>query len=366
MRFTVDSRELTASILSVIKALPVRTTLPCLEGIFVDAKNDGISLKCSDLMLQKECIVRGDVFEEGQSIIPGKLVSEFVRKLPSGHATISTEGNSISISCGRVKTVLQAIDFEEFPEMEFDGDNYTIEIDRDDCKKMITGTVFATAQDDSKPILNGVLMEISDSITAVSTDAYQFAMIKVPLKNAIENKKAVIPARALNEISHVLDETEKDVRLTFTRTHVKFDIGHTCLIARMLEGNYIDYKRILPTEYKTRVIVDRGELVDSIDRAQLMAREGNNNIVMNFTGKKLSISARSFIGNFNEEIDVQTTGEDVEIAFNPKYCLNILRNISDEKICVDLLSGISPCVIRPLQGESYYYLIVPVRVFSQY
>ena len=366
MRFHVESRELAAGILSVIKALPLRTTLPCLEGIFVDAKKDGVHLKCSDLMLQKECIIRADVEEEGQAILPGKLTAEFIRKLPANETTISTEGKNVDVSCGRLKTVFQALEYEDFPEMMFDGETYTIDLKKEDCKNMIMRTSFATAQDDIKPILGGVLMELGEELTAVSTDAYQFAMVKVPLKNPVPNKKAVIPARALNEISHILDETEKDVQLTFTRTHVKIDIGHTILIARMLEGNYIDYKRILPTEYKTRVVLNRTELIDSIDRASLMAREGNNNIVLHFGNNKLMISSQSFIGKFEEEIDAQSSGEDVDIAFNPKYCLNVLKIISDEKICIDLLSGISPCVIRPLQGEAYYYLIVPVRVFSQY
>lgn len=368
MKFYVDSKFLMAGILSVIKALPVRTTLPCLEGIFLDAKKDGLHLKCSDLMIQKECIVPANIEEEGKAIIPGKLTAEFVRKLPSGETCIEINGKDINIKCGRLNTSLQTMEYEEFPEMRFDGDSYVVEIDKDECKEMISQTVFATAQDDSKPILTGVYLEINNNkITSVATDAYQFAMRTVLLKNEInQESKAVIPSKAMIEISHMIDETEKDVELTFTRTHVKVDIGSTCLTARLLDGNYIDFRRIIPQEYAARVIVNRSELIESIDRAQLVAREGNNNIVMKFTGNNINITSNSFIGKFEEDVEAQSNGEDIEIAFNPKYCMNVLKNISDEKVCIDLLSGISPCVVRPLQGESYYYLIVPVRIYTTF
>ena len=116
----------------------------------------------------------------------------------------------------------------------------------------------------------------------------------------------------------------------------------------------------------SRVLVNRDELICSIDRAQLMAREGNNNIVMQFHDGKLTITANSFVGKIDEEMDVQIIGEDMEIAFNPKYCLNVLKNIPDETVYLDLLTSISPCVVRPVQGDSYYYLIVPVRIYSQF
>ena len=366
MRFYIDSGELTAGVLSVIKALPVRTTMPCLEGIFLMADKAGLHLKCSDLMLQKECILPATVEEEGGAIVPGKLFTEIVRKLPAAICEITIDGKQVDLKCGRVETSLQGIEYEDFPEMRFQGDTFTVRIDREECRDMILQTVFATAQDDSKPILTGVLLELSDCITAVATDAYQFALRKVALETPTKEKTTVIPGKSLLEIARMMDETDKDAELTFTRTHVKVDLGHTCLTARLLDGDYINYRQILPKEYATRALVNRQELMQSIDRAQLMAREGNNNIVMRFGGGKLSITANSYIGKINEELDVQINGEDMEIAFNPKYCMNVLKCIPDETVYLEMLTGISPCVVRPVQGDSYYYLIVPVRIYSQF
>ena len=366
MKFTVDSQELTAGVLSVVKAVPVRTTMQILEGIYMEAKNGQVTLLCSDLMLEKEYHVGADVEEEGRCIIPAKLFTEIVRRLPAGQATVQIDGKSAEIACGRVQMSLQTIDFEEFPRMRFTGDTYTLRMEKDAFKNMIAETVFAAATDDSKPILTGVLLELGTNITAVATDAYQFAMHSIPLATPTEERRTVVPAKSLSEISHMMDESDKDAELTFTRTHVKVDTGISCLTARLLDGDYINYRQILPKEYRTRALINREELMSSIDRAQLMAREGNNNIVMKFSDNHLTITANSFVGKVNEEIDCQIIGDDMEIAFNPRYCMNVLKNIHEENVYFDMTSGISPCVVRPVQGDNFYYLIVPVRIYSQY
>lgn len=365
MRFMIDSQALTAGVLSVIKALPVRTSMQILEGVHLSAEDNVLRLKCSDLMLEKECRLPAVVEEAGKAIVPAKLFAEVVRRLPNETAEIVVSGKSVEISCGRVQMSLQTIDYEEFPEMRFSGETFTVRMDREECRNLILETVFATAQDDSKPILTGVLLELGEEIKAVATDAYQFAMRTVPLEHPTPEKTVVIPGRSLLEVARMMDETEEDVDLTFTRTHIKVDVGHTMLTARLLDGDYIAYRQILPKEYKTRALINRTELMEAIDRAQLMAREGNNNIIMRFGGGKLTINANSFVGKISEEVDAQIVGDDIEIAFNPRYCMNVLKNIHDETVYFDMITGISPCVVRPVQGNRYYYLIVPVRIFTQ-
>ena len=366
MRFYIDSKELNAGILSVIKALPVRSSMAVLEGIHIESTRDGVRLKCSDLMMQKECILPATVEEEGKAIVPGKLFSEMVRKLPEAIAEISLENKSVNISCGRAKSAIQCIEYEEFPDMRFAGETFKLAIDREECRDMILETVFATTQDDSKPLLTGALLEIGENISLVATDMYQLAKRSAPLKESVPPRSVIILGKSLLEIARMMDETENDVELVFTRTHVKVDLTGSCLIARLLEGDYLDYRPLLPKEFKTRVLINRNELIESIDRAQLMAREGNNNIIMKMHSNKLVITANSFAGNINEEIDVQIIGEDIDIAFNPRYCMNILKSVRDENIYLDFLTSISPAVVRPVQGDKFYYLIVPVRIYSQY
>jgi DNA polymerase-3 subunit beta len=229
------------------------------------------------------------------SVIPGKLFSEIVRKLPDSLAEVTLNGKTLDINCGRAKSSLQCVESNEsFPDMRFSGETYMVKMDRADCRDMINQTVFATAQDDSKPILTGVLLELGEEITIVATDAYQFAMRSMPLKNPVPERNVVIPGKSMVEISRMMDETEEDVELTFTKTHVCVNIKYSRLVARLLDGDYIKYKQILPKEHTTRVLIDKDELMESIDRAQLMAREGNNNIVMKFHNDKLTITANSF------------------------------------------------------------------------
>lgn len=366
MRFYIDSKELNAGILSVIKALPTRSTMPILEGIYVEALSTGVKLKCSDLMLQKECILPATVEEEGRAIVPGKLFSEIVRKLPEAIAEVNLLDKAIHISCGRAKSAIQCIDYDDFPDMRFSGETFALTMDPRECRDMIMETVFATSQDESRPILTGALLEISDRINIVATDSYQFAMRSCPLKEEVSPREMIIPGKSLLEIARMMDETEETVEMTFTKTHVKVQLNSACLIARLLEGDYIKYKQILPEEYKTRALINRLELIESIDRAQLMAREGNNNIVMCFHENKLIITANSFVGTINEEMDVTIIGEDLDIAFNPRFCMNILKCIPDENIYMDFVTAISPAVVRPVQGDQYFYLIVPVRIYSQF
>ena len=159
------------------------------------------------------------------------------------------------------------------------------------------------------------------------------------------------------------EETEQDVTLSLTKTHLTVQVNDTRLTARLLDGNYIDYKRIIPKDCKTRVLVNTADFYTMTDRAQLIAREGNNSVMLHFEGDTLTMSAESFVGRGEDTMEVSIVGDPIDIAFNPKYIINILKNISDETVYVEFNSPISPCVIRPVQGDAYLYLIVPMRVY---
>ena len=364
MKLYMDVKELNAGIQSVIKALPVRTTMPVLDGIYMEATSHGLKLRCSDLMLQKECFLPATVEEEGICVVPGKLFCEYIRKLPEAIVQLSLEGAALSIICGKTKNQTQCIEYEEFPEMRFSGSDFSLKMPASVVKDMVQSTVFATSTDDSKPVLSGAFLEVSgDKLTLVATDAYQFALYTWRLEEEMEQRSAILQGKGLIEIARMVDETEKELEMTFSKTHVKVDLGHSCLVSRLLDGNYIDYKRILPKESKTRALISRLDLIESIDRAQLVAREGNNHIVMSFSENLCTISAQSYVGKEHDELEIQMTGENIEIAFNPKYCLNVLKSLEDENVYMELNGSINPCVIRQVQDKTHYYLIVPMRIY---
>lgn len=365
MNLTIDSKELAAGVISVAKALPARASMPILDGIYLQATSDGLRLKCTDLMLQKECTVAAEVSEEGYAVVPGKLFTEIVRKMPEGWVTISLNGDTLEVNCGRAKSSIQCLaDSGNFPDMQFNGESFSVRIEAKKCAEMISQTAFATATEESKPILTGVLIELGSDISFVATDAFQFAKRSMKLQSAMDERSLIVPSKSMVEIGRMMDSVSGDAELTFTKTHVSVSAGTEQLVARLLDGNYIKYQNILPKDHNTRVCLDKRELIDSIDRAQLMARDGSNNILMKIKDSKVIVSANSHAGKVREEVDAQKNGEDVDIAFNPRFLMNILKNVPDDKLYMDFTSSVAPCVIKPAKTEGFFYLVVPVRIYQ--
>ena len=364
MKFTMQTEDLCQGVLSVIKALPVRSAMPVLEGVMIEATGAGLHLTCSDLMFQKECFLPATVEEEGRCILKGKFLSELLRKLPNGPLEAEQEGMILKIKSGRVRQRLQCIEFDEFPVMRAKGDIVDITINAEQLRTMIDHTVFAVSMDDSRPVLTGALLEANaDRMTMVATDSFQFALTTVHTQTGDIDARTIVQGKVLTEISKMAEETEQDITISLTKTHLTVQINDTRLTARLLDGNYIDYHRIIPKECKTRVLMNTADLYTMTDRAQLIAREGNNSVMLHLEGDTLTMSAESFMGRCEDAMEVSIVGDPIDIAFNPKYIINILKNIPDETVYFEFNSPISPCVIRPVQGDAYLYLIVPMRVY---
>ncbi len=367
MKFTLDTKTLNAGLAAVVKALSSRPALPILEGVYVEATQEGVLLKCSDLALQIECLLPATVEQEGKTVAPGRLFSEMARKLPEETVELELNGKALQLVCGRAKTSMQCMEPEDFPDMPFVGEQYSISLPQNKLKDMIRQTVFSTAQEESKPILTGVLMELNeDALTLVALDGFRLALRRAALaQDTGKQKEAVVPAKSLNEIARTLQDTEDPVQLVFTNTHVLLDLGHTRVTARLLDGDFIRYKQILPADHVTRVRVNRQELLESIDRAMLLAREGNNNLVrFSISIDRLKLFANSAIGSIDENIAIELNGDDIEIAFNARYFSDVLKVLDDEYVYLDMNNNVSPCVVRPIQGDAFYYLILPVRIFT--
>ena len=356
MRFNVNSNILKEGVLSVSKALPVRSTMPVLEGVQLVANENGLLLRCSDLTLQKECLLPAIVEESGECVIKGRIFSDIVRKLPEGNAFFSLDGQTLTIRCGRSVNQLQCMEYDEFPQMTFDGDDtFTITFDREKGKRIIDHTVFAVAVDEAHPSLTGLSM--------VATDSFQFAKNSMTIEREVPEKRVVVPGKAISEIGRMLEEGEGEAALTFSRTHMKADMGGSVLISRLIDSDYIDYKRILPKACKTRVLVEKEALMESVDRAQLVSRDGNNSVLLKIGAENMAVKAESVVGKIEDEITAQVMGDGLNIAFNPRFLLNVLKNVEEDKVYLECNSPINPCVIRPVNGEDCFFLVVPMRIF---
>lgn len=371
MLFTVNAQDLLDGLNTVTRALAARPAKQILEGVLVEATDAGINLTCSDGSLTIESVLTGDVKEPGRVVLPGKLFAELVRKLPGGTVTIKVnENHSASIRCMSSKSNLAGMNALEYPEMAEVDSGVTVKIPQNKLKEMISRVVFSIATDESRQILTGCLLEITqDEARLVALDGFRLAMQKVfqpfELPAGQETLKSVIPGRVLNELSKILLDEEDFCTMLMGKTRMQATFGNTRLSTVLLAGDYIDYRKILPPAFKTQARADRTAVQNAIDRASLMAREGKNNLIrMRFKDNTLTITSNAELGDVLEEMDATLAGDPIEIAFNAKYITDVIRNISDDELCMKFNSNVSPCVVCPKEGDGYLYLILPVRVFN--
>ena len=366
MRFSCDTNELNASLSIVSRALAVRSPKPVLEGILFESCEEGLRLTCTDLALGIETTLAATVSEEGRAVLPGKLLCEIVRKLPGGNCDIAIgERMQATIRCASIRTTISGFDPVEYPELpQVAGESFSMP--QNTLRDMIGRTLFAIAQDESRPILTGCLMEIGKSeMRVVALDGFRLALRREEIEGPEKDVSAVVGGKVLGDIAKILLDTQDPVSLCFSRSHVRLEIGPTHIGAGRGAGEFIRDRPIRPPAWGTRVRVDRAELGSAIDRASLIAREGKSNLVcFKVDGDLLDVTSNSETGDMEERIRVATEGKDLTIAFNVRYITDVLKALTDDQVVMRFNSNVSPCVICPTEGESYLYLVLPVRVFG--
>ena len=367
MRFTVNTKELNEAVSIVTKAMPSHSSLPILEGIYIYASASNLFMKCSDLSLQIETEIPALVEEEGSAVLPGRLFAELARRLTAESVEFNGDKNTIKVRSGMVKTSLQVSPSDEYPEMRRVDDEFSAEIGQNTLRSMIKQTIFAVSLEDTKPILNGVCLEFNENNTLrmVALDGFRLAIRNEKIKNCTGSKKVVIPSRAMQEISNILTGGDETIKLVFSNTHIKIDFGYTKLISRLMDGEYVSYAGILPKNHTSHAIVNCRELQSSTERASLLSREAKSNLIkFSFAEDMLSISANSEKGSINDQIPIKLLGKPLEIAFNARYIIELMRVLEDESVYMRMNNSVTPCVIEPLEGDSFYYMVLPVRLFN--
>lgn len=370
MLIRITSQELSESLNYVTRAIAARPSKPVLEGILIETKEDGISLTCTDGALTICAKAFAQIERQGQTVIPGKILAELVRKLPQGMVEISVnEKNMAAITCMSSRTGLTCMSPIDFPLMQAIDNGQTVSLPQNKLKDMIQRVSFAIATDESRQILTGCLLEVTPSETRlVGLDGFRLALQRYEgpfvLPEDVTKLQAVIPGKVLNELSKILSDEDDPIELTFDKSRLYATFGNTAISSVLLAGEYINYKQILPADWKTRIKINRNDLNEAIDRASLMAREGKNNLLkLQIDDFDMNITSNAEMGDVKETISIQLEGLKMEIAFNARYLSDVIRNIGDEYLCMRFNSNVSPCVICPPEGEKYTYLVLPVRVF---
>jgi len=371
MEFSVSNNDLLDGLRVVTRALSARPAKQILEGVLVEAMDDCLTLVCSDGLLTIETTMSASVSENGRVVLPGRLFTELCAKLPNGSVTIRVNGNHMAtVQCMKSRSNLSGMDPVEYPDMPEIGRGYTLELPQNKLREMISRVAFSTAVDESRQILTGCLLEIAaDEVRLVALDGFRMALQRVrqpyDMPEGKELLRSVIPGRVMSELSKVLKDEESPCELLIARSHMQAVFGSTRMSAVLLAGDYIDYRRLLPGSFKSTAVIDRTQVTQAIDRASLMAREGKNNLIrMSFRDGTLAISSNAETGDVHEELEAVLDGDPIEIAFNVKYITDVIRNSPDDSLRMAFTSAVSPCVITPVEGDDYLYLILPVRVFN--
>ncbi len=364
MKVICDGLDLSDAVLKVSKALSVNNANPVLGGIKLTAFGDTLTLLATDMELTIEKKIKADVLMEGETVVVGKYFVEFTKKLEKEQIELSRlYDGQLQIKYSDSESELQVFPSENFPIIEKEEDGNIIELPVKDFKSVVEKTCFACSIDDSRPILKGCLFEVNEGkLTTVALDGFRMAVVKKQI-NSSGNFNAIIPARTLMEISRLLEKEEENVKLYIQKKSLFVEVENTVLVSRLIEGEFVKYNHILPTSFENVVTVNKQMLLNSIERAAIVAKNDRYNVVkLDVKENVMTVSAKSEVGNVNENVNINLNGKDIAIAFNGKYVLEYLKIINEDFINLNLNSPIDPCIINSVGNEEYLYLVLPVRI----
>jgi DNA polymerase-3 subunit beta len=370
MKFSCDKENLNYALNIALKGVSSRTTLPILKGIRIRCVtgDNKVSVYSSDLDISIETSSPAFVEEGGEIVVSAKLFTDIVRGMPQGQIVFELkEGDKVFLSCENSEFDIQGISPEQFPVMENAVEGKSFSLGKLMLRDMIRSTAFAASLEEARGIITGVLCEIGEKeISLVALDGFRMAITREKIVNDTEGE-IIISSRIMNEIGKILSDTEDsgsgNVEVIVGDNKAKFVVDETIVITRLMEGKFIKYRDILPKESKIRVKVKKAELEESVKRSSIIVREGKNAFIkFKIEGNDLFVSSRADEGRNKDTIVVEKQGDDIEIGFNGRFINDVLRAVPDENIIMEFSTSISPCIIKPEEGENYEYLILPVRL----
>ncbi len=368
MIFTCEKNKLAEALSNVQKAVSQKSTIPALEGILLSASESKLKLCGYNMELGITTSIPASVEEDGKIVLNARLFTEIVRKLPDEEIEVQISDDlSAKIISGKSNFELMGINADEFPSLpEVDGENF-LELPVSCIKSMIKQTIFAVSENDSKPVHTGTLFDIKDKIlTLVSVDGYRLAIRKEPIKENLE-LRFVVPGKTLREVLRLLPDSDDTLRISAGMQHIIFYIGEYSVVSRLLNGEFLDYKATVPEKVKYTVNVKTQDFSNSIERVSLLITERLKSPVRClFLKDRIHLSCNTSIGKASDELlaksDVKT---ELEIAFNNKYMTDALKNTECDEIIIQLNGPLNPIKIMPKEGNSFLFLVLPVRVKAE-
>lgn len=369
MKFICETSSLSLACQNVQRAVSTKTSIPGAEGILIKAYNNELNLTGYDLEIGINTSIYAKIEEEGSLILNAKVLCDILRKIPNQTVSIeSDERNLAVIRSGEIKYELMGISVEEYPELPTIQGGLNIEIERKILNDMVKQTIFAVAVSEQKVVYTGIKFEIADGeIKLIAVDGFRMAIRTEKIDYYGEDISFIVPAKTLSEIMKLSleenDDEESIISIGIGKRHIIFEVNGYSVISRLLEGEFLNYKATIPVSVSTTVEVDTKSFVESIERTSLIITDRTKSLISCvFDTDFIRVSSITSLGTANDKVPADIEGSRVEIGFNNRYIIDALRACDTDRVKIHLNGPISPILILPPEGESFTFLVLPVRL----
>ena len=368
MRFTCEKSMLVTGLNITGRTVAQKSALSAIEGILCRAGN-GLNLTGYNMETAITYQIEAEVTDAGSCILPAKLFGDIIRRLPEGPVTVVVDDNyKVSIRAGYASFTISAEPADDYPELPDVGSGRSIRIPQTALKELISGTIFAVSENQGRPIHTGVKFEVEDdTVSAIAVDGFRLARRTYHTEEPTGRSLSfVVPAQGLKEVEKIVSDNDEDVAFTLGTKHILFQMGCATLICRLLEGDFLDWRRVVPTNCPVKLVANVGELASSIERVGLIVSEKYKSPVRCvFSDQVLLLRTNTTIGAAEDRCSIAGDGKELEIGFNVRYLADALRAIPSEEVVLELTNGLSPIVLTPVDDkQDYAYMVLPVRIKS--
>ena len=366
MRFTCEKSMLVQGLNIAGRTVAQKSSLSVIEGILCKA-GLGLSLTGYNMETAITYEIEAEVADPGQCILPAKLFGDIIRRLPEGPVTVVVSDDyKVSIRAGFASFTISAEAADDYPELPDVNSGKPIQIPQTKLKELISGTIFAVSENQGRPIHTGVKFEVTDSsITAIAVDGFRLARRTYhPEEGTARELSFVVPAAGLKEVEKIVSDVEDLASFTLGTKHILFQIGKATLVCRLLEGEFLDWRRVVPTNCPVKLVANVGELASSVERVGLIVSEKYKSPVRCiFSHNELLMRTNTTIGAAEDKCSIAGDGKELEIGFNVRYLADALKVVPSEEVTLELTNGLSPIVLTPVDDkQDFAYMVLPVRI----
>ncbi len=365
MKFSVAKDKLLEGLQTVQNVVGSRTTLPILSNVLIRAEGGVLRLTTNDLDVGISCDIPAQIEREGGTTLPVRRLSGIVKELPAADVMVEIDAKNVAtMRCGQTLFKMNGLAEEEFPALPKLSDAKVFNLKQRDLKDGLRKTSYSISTDETRYVLNGILFSFKENkLTMVATDGRRLALVDIEIEfPRSQEVDIIVPAKCVNELQRLVTD-EGELKMTVGENQVSFEVNGKLLVSKLIEGNYPNYRQVIPAEPKERVTIERGLLYDAVRRVSLLSSDKSNSVKLNFAKNNLEITANTpEVGEAHEDMAVNYKGKDLSIAFNPQFLQDPLKSLIEEEVHLELIDEMSPGVLKVGTHLGFLYVLMPMRI----